>query len=138
MGILKYQFSGHGDAEMVSSRDERNFDELKAFHNFQKNEDSKDSAIILAHEEEIMRLSASAPMHEIKVGGESFPCPVIEFCDWWAQFAFLGGKCFPVKGSKGRYSLELRNSMGAKVEEEPLVEIIKRYLHYEKFSYRFL
>jgi hypothetical protein len=119
--------------------------ELKKIHKIRMNQDEKDSAKAREIVDEILRLSKDAPIHEIRALGETFPSPILEIGgdlkrgDWWARYAQLEERCFPVKEIRGKkYHLELRNSMGCKNEEESLFKVIKDHLYCKKFSYRFI
>ena|SRR2546421_4307475 len=138
MGLLKYQFDPNSNGDIVSSRDQRDPEVLKQIYEHQMKEEDKDLLRSREIASEIIQLSKSAPLHEVRCAGESYSCPILEVCDWWCRCALLGEKCFPVKKRQEKYSLELHNSMGAKVQEEDLCKVIQRYLCDRKVSYRFL
>ena len=138
MGLLQYQFDPHSNGDVYSSSDNRNPEELRKIYAFQEREEGEDREKSREIADEIVRLSVSAPLHEIEVAGEPYPCPILEVCNPnSSKFALMGEKCYPVKTRQGEYILDLYNSMGASQKAVDLCKVIKRSLHYG-FSYRFL
>jgi len=138
MGLLNYQFSEYSNGDVVSSRDNRNPEELKRNYAFQEKEEGEYLKKSREIADEIIQFSNSASLHGMRVAGERYSCPVLEVCNPnSSKFALLGEQCYPVKMRQGEYVLDLYNSVGVAQKAVELCRVIKRSLHYG-FSYRFL